>query len=130
MLANEKGFTLIELIIVIVILGLLSAVAIPRYQDLRTDAAIAAADGVYGAAEGSCAVNFAARLVSPTRSTAITNVTTLIAAMDGGVVPSGWTISGGTLQDNTSTYQITVTSVTPATQASVPTARARANKNW
>ncbi len=41
--SNQGGFTLIELIMVIVILGLLSVVAIPKYVDMRTQAAVAAA---------------------------------------------------------------------------------------
>ncbi len=38
MLANEKGFTLIEIIAVLVILGILSAVAVPKFINLQEDA--------------------------------------------------------------------------------------------
>jgi prepilin-type N-terminal cleavage/methylation domain-containing protein len=45
---HQRGFTLIELIMVIVLLGLLAAVAIPSYYDLQADAQRAAEQGVVG----------------------------------------------------------------------------------
>jgi MSHA pilin protein MshA len=49
---NERGFTLIELIVVIVVLGILTAVAVTRYQDLTTEAMISTTKGNLGTIRG------------------------------------------------------------------------------
>ena len=48
MFMSRKGFTLIELIMVIVLLGLLSVVAVPQFFSLQSNAKLAAEQGVVG----------------------------------------------------------------------------------
>ena len=55
---NEAGFTLIELVIVIVILGILSAVAIPKYEDMREKARTATLKGQLGSIRSGIAIQY------------------------------------------------------------------------
>ncbi|HUV51118.1 MAG TPA: prepilin-type N-terminal cleavage/methylation domain-containing protein [Anaerolineae bacterium] len=59
LLRNNKGFTLIELIMVIVILGILAAVAIPKYVSMKGDAADATARGITAGLRGALSILYA-----------------------------------------------------------------------
>lgn len=105
---GNRGFTLIELIMVIVIIGLLAANAIPKFVDLTIEAETAVANGVYSAALSATAINFASMRVGKTGVTPISDGNSLLAAMDG--TPDGWSATGSSLvsQGKTRTYNISV----------------------
>jgi len=61
----KKGFTLIELIMIIVILGILAAVAVPKYFDLQASAKLAAEKGVVGGVRAGIYTYFAQNKAYP-----------------------------------------------------------------
>ncbi len=67
-LRASRGFTLIELVMVIVILGILSAIAIPKFVDLTGEAKVGAAKSGLGAVRSVIAIEYAKTATSGTAS--------------------------------------------------------------
>ena len=60
---KQRGFTLIEIISVLVILGVLAAVAVPKFISLQTDAKAKAAEGAVAAGQSACSMLYAKSLL-------------------------------------------------------------------
>ena len=61
---NEQGFTLVEVIAVLVILGILAAVAIPKFFDMQDTAREKSIEGAIGELNGQVALAFAQNALS------------------------------------------------------------------
>ena len=122
----QRGFTLIELVMVIVILGVLAAVAIPKFVDLKGDAQQAAMSGVAGAAGSASAINYSgcsikSNVVTAGKCAKVFTCASVGALLSGGAFPAGYSASTtteltGVLADNgvSKTCTLALTGYTPS----------------
>lgn len=135
---KQQGFTLIELVMVIVILGILAATALPKFASLQGDARIASIEAASGAMKSAMAITHAQALIdgieaSPSASVALEGTTINMAfgyptADDiddaAGISSDDYTIAAGVISlktDCSVTYTAATSATSPATVSSPTT---------
>jgi MSHA pilin protein MshA len=110
---KQSGFTLIELVMVIVILGILAAAALPKFVNLKDEAQLAALKGVAGSISSGNTINYAVKSLNSASGIAIADCSAAGGLLEGGL-PANYAITGAAITaGTTATCTLSTSGVTP-----------------
>lgn len=95
---TQRGFTLIELVVVIILLGVVGVIATARFQDMANGALLVTQEAIAASIGSGSSINYAEGTMDGTFTQAIDNVSNNCATIAGNLLlsglPTGWTING------------------------------------
>lgn len=107
---QQSGFTLIELVMVIVILGILAAFALPRFANLSSEARLASLNGALGSVKAASAIAHAKFLVAPATATIEGTAVTFVNGYPDYLTISGLAQAADFAPDTSTATEVTFTS--------------------
>jgi MSHA pilin protein MshA len=116
---EQNGFTLVELVIAVALVGVLSIVALPKIMGVSTDARQAGLEGVAAVLTGISTNNYVTRSTDVTKGTAALTCGALVGDLDGGIMKAGFDFGNAAspVADDATVTCTVVTTTTPVLTA-------------